>query len=126
MQFINTDKAPAVVGPYSKGIVSQNFVFTSGQIGLKLDKPELVSDSVEEQVKQVFKNLDAVLSAAGSDKDLVVKAEVFVIDLKDFEVVNGLFAEYFGDHKPARTTIQVAALPKNAKVEISFTAEIKG
>jgi 2-iminobutanoate/2-iminopropanoate deaminase len=121
MHVVNTDKAPSAIGPYSQAIVHDGFVFTSGQIPLRADGT-LVEGGIEPQTKQVLANLRAVLEAAGCGLDKVLKTTVFLTDLNDFAVVNGLYAEAFGDHAPARSTVQVAALPRGAAIEIEVIA----
>lgn len=123
MEIINTDKAPKAVGPYSQAIKSNGFLFLSGQIPLNLNG-EIVSEDIKNQAKQVLENLKAVLEAAGSKLDRVVKTTIFLADINDFAVVNEIYASYFiSDKKPARATVQVARLPKNVKIEIDCIAE---
>jgi 2-iminobutanoate/2-iminopropanoate deaminase len=121
MKTISTSNAPAAIGPYAQAIEAGNLIFTSGQIPLRPDGT-LVEGGIAEQVKQVLANLDAVLKAAGVDRKNVVKSTIYLTNLADFETVNAIYGEFFGDHKPARTTIQVAALPKGAQVEIEMIA----
>jgi 2-iminobutanoate/2-iminopropanoate deaminase len=121
MQIVKTDKAPGAIGPYSQAIVHGGLVFASGQIPLRVDG-SLVEGGIEAQTKQVLANLLAVLEAAGSGLGKVLKTTVFLTDLKDFGVFNGLYAEAFGQHAPARSTVQVAALPRGAVVEIEAIA----
>ncbi len=123
MNPITTDNAPAAIGPYSQAMRSGKLLFTSGQIPIDPASGEIVSDEIEAQVHQVLKNLSAVLEADGMTLSNVVKTTVFLKDLADFQVLNGLYAEYFGDHKPARSTIQVAKLPLDSRVEIECIAE---
>ncbi|SUK17455.1 endoribonuclease L-PSP [Staphylococcus agnetis] len=124
MQTINTDKAPAAVGPYSHASIVNGMVYTSGQIPLNLEG-NIVSDDVEAQTKQVFENLKAVLEAAGSDLDHVVKVLVFLSDMGHFQKVNDVYGTYFTSHKPARSAVEVARLPKDVKIEIEVIAEVK-
>ncbi|HYC89882.1 MAG TPA: RidA family protein [Thermoanaerobaculia bacterium] len=119
---ISTGDAPAAIGPYSQGIKANGFVYTSGQIPLDPATSDLVGGSFEDQVHRVFKNLQAILAAAGTDLSRVVKATVYVTDLKNFGTLNSIYESYFGSHKPARTTVEVPALPKNATVEIDLIA----
>ncbi len=121
MKTISTSNAPAAIGPYAQAIEAGNLVFTSGQIPLRPDGT-LVEGGITEQVNQVLANLDAVLKAAGVDRKNVVKSTIYLTNLADFETVNAIYGEFFGEHKPARTTIQVAALPKGARVEIEMIA----
>ncbi|MDR0520987.1 MAG: RidA family protein [Planctomycetaceae bacterium] len=125
MKTISTSSAPAAIGPYSQGIVAGGFLFTSGQIPLT---PVIaaVSGSIEEQTKQVLVNLDAVLAAAGTNWNRVVKTTVFLTDLSDFARMNAVYEEHLGAARPARSTVQVAALPKGAKIEIELIAETGG
>ncbi len=122
MKAIETDKAPKAIGPYSQGIVSGNLIFTAGQIPLT-PAGEMVQGGIEGQAKQVFENLKAVLESQGSGFGKVVKVTVFLKDLNDFAKLNEVYATYFPIHKPARSTVQVAALPKGALVEIDMIAE---
>ncbi|WP_282938192.1 RidA family protein [Paenibacillus sp. RC67] len=121
LKTIATTEAPAAIGPYSQAIQFGNLLFTSGQIPLGLDG-QVVSQEIEEQTHQVFRNLEAVLSAAGSSFSQVIKATVFIKDMNQFAKVNEIYASYFGDHKPARSTVEVARLPKDVLVEIELIA----
>lgn len=124
MQIISTDKAPKAIGPYSQATVIDGWVYTSGQIPLSADGQKNVGD-IAEQTGQVFDNLEAVLAAAGSSLANVVTASVFMTDLAEFAAMNEIYASRFGDHRPARTTVQVAALPIGARVEIAVTARVE-
>ncbi|MDR1485150.1 MAG: RidA family protein [Planctomycetaceae bacterium] len=124
MRTINTDNAPAAIGPYSQGIVTGNLLFTAGQIPLDPKTMKLVDGSIEEQTEQVLKNLDAILKEAGTFWQQVIKTTVFLVDLADFAQMNKTYAGYLNGAKPARSTVQVAALPLGAKVEIELVAEI--
>jgi len=123
MNPISTNDAPAAIGPYSQAMRSGNLLYTSGQIPIDPATGAIVSDEIDAQVHQVFKNLTAVLAADGMSLNNVVKTTVFLKDLNDFQALNGIYAEYFGDHKPARSTIQVAKLPLDSRVEIEAIAE---
>ena len=123
-QIISTENAPAAIGPYSQAIKAGNMIFTSGQIPL-LPNGELVTGSIQEQTHQVFKNLQAVLAEAGATLNDVVKAGVFIADMNQFGEINEVYAQYFGDHRPARSTVQVARLPKDVGVEIDLIAVVK-
>lgn len=123
MISISTDKAPAAIGPYSQAIRVGSLLFTSGQIPLGADG-QLVPGGVEEQTHQVFRNLSAVLAAAGATFQDVVKATVFIKDMNQFGQINEIYAAYFGDHKPARSTVEVARLPKDVFVEIELIAAL--
>lgn len=122
MDYVATEDAPKAIGPYSQAVKANGFVFTSGQIALDPATGNLVEGSFEEQVHRVFRNLEAVLKEAGSSFDRVVKATVYVSNLSNFQTLNTIYAEYFGDHKPARTTIEASALPKGGAVEIDLVA----
>jgi 2-iminobutanoate/2-iminopropanoate deaminase len=121
MEYIQTSNAPAAIGPYSQAIVSQGLVYTSGQIALKPDGT-LVENDIKKQTRQVFENLRNVLEASGSSPDKVIKANIFLDNMYDFGIVNVLFAEFFGEHKPARSTVAVQTLPKNVLIEIDVVA----
>lgn len=123
LKSISTDQAPAAIGPYSQAIQVGSLLFTSGQIPLGLDG-QLVQGGIEEQTHQVFRNLSAVLAAAGASFQDVVKATVFIKDMNQFGQVNEIYASYFGDHKPARSTVEVARLPKDVFVEIELIAAV--
>ncbi|WP_165842385.1 RidA family protein [Paenibacillus xerothermodurans] len=120
---IATNQAPAAIGPYSQAVQYGSLLFTSGQIPLGLDG-QVVPGGIEEQTHQVFRNLEAVLAAAGADFASVIKATVFIKDMTQFAEVNEIYASYFGDHKPARSTVEVARLPKDVLVEIELIARI--
>jgi 2-iminobutanoate/2-iminopropanoate deaminase len=122
--IIQSSEAPAAIGPYSQAIVTGQFLFCSGQIPLDPKTGELVSDDVAEQTHRVLDNLGAVLRAKNLTFDHVIKTTVFVTDLSKFAEINAVYAKYFTNNPPARSTIQVAALPKNAKVEIEAVAVI--
>ncbi len=121
-EVITTDRAPGAIGPYSQAIKVGEFVFCSGQIPIDPATGEFVSEVVSEQTEQVLKNLDAVLRAAGSSLDGVVKTTVFLADMNDFAEMNEVYAKYFSDNKPARATVQAARLPRDARVEIECVA----
>ncbi|MEA1915027.1 MAG: Rid family detoxifying hydrolase [Campylobacterota bacterium] len=122
MEYIQTTNAPAAIGPYSQAIVSGELVYTSGQIALKPDGT-LVENDVKKQTRQVFENLRHVLEAAGSSVEQVIKVNIFLDNMDDFGLVNVLFAEFFGDHKPARSTVAVQTLPKRVLIEIDVVAK---
>lgn len=122
IDIIATDSAPQAIGPYSQGVKVQGFLYTSGQIALDPATGSLVEGSFEDQAHRVFRNLQGILRAAGTDFNRVVKATVYVTDLGNFQALNGIYASYFGEHKPARTTVEVPALPKGAAVEIDLIA----
>jgi 2-iminobutanoate/2-iminopropanoate deaminase len=119
---IHTDAAPKAIGPYSQAIVAGNLIFTSGQIPLDPATQTLVTGDIRAQTERVMENLGAVLKAAGVDFPQVVKSTIFLADLADFAVVNEVYGKRFPKNPPARSTVQVAALPKGAKVEIELIA----
>jgi 2-iminobutanoate/2-iminopropanoate deaminase len=123
-QQVKTDKAPQAIGPYSQAIVANGFVFASGQIALDPVTGELNAGTIEDQTKQVLINLGAVLEAAGSSYDHVVKATVFLQDMNDFSRMNRVYAEFFKPPFPARAAVQVARLPRDVKVEIEAIAVV--
>lgn len=124
MKFVQTSKAPSAIGPYSQAVVVNGMVYTSGQIALT-PQGVMLEDDVIMQTKQVLSNLKAVLEEAGSSLQHVVKTTIFIADMDDFVTVNGIYEEAFGSHKPARSTVAVKTLPKNALVEIDAIALIK-
>ncbi|WP_421382537.1 2-iminobutanoate/2-iminopropanoate deaminase [Bacillus salacetis] len=124
MRSVSTSKAPAAIGPYSQGIIVNNLFYSSGQIPLTAEGI-MVEGTVEEQTHQVFKNLQAVLEEAGASLETVVKATVFIKDMNDFGAINEVYGEYFNTHKPARSCVEVARLPKDALVEIEVIALVK-
>jgi 2-iminobutanoate/2-iminopropanoate deaminase len=124
MRHHHTDQAPQAIGPYSQAVELDGWLYTSGQVALDPATGELVPGGFEAQARQVFKNLGAVLASAGCTFQDVVKATVFVVNLADFPTLNGIYAEAMGDHRPARSTVQVAALPKGALVEIDLVARV--
>lgn len=123
-EIISTEKAPGAIGPYSQAIKTGNMVFCSGQIPINPETGEFVSENVAEQTHQVLINLRAVLEAAGSNLNNVVKTTVFLADMNDFAAMNEIYAEFFSDNKPARATVQAARLPRDARVEIDCIAVI--
>ncbi|MDR0747712.1 MAG: RidA family protein [Helicobacteraceae bacterium] len=121
MQIISTENAPSAIGPYSQAIVHNGLLYASGQIALNPDGG-FESGDVTAQAKQVFSNLKNVLEAGGSGVDKVLKTTLFLTNIDDFAAVNALYAEFFGNHKPARSTVAVKALPKNALIELECVA----
>ncbi len=119
---ITTDKAPGAVGPYSQGIKTDNLIFTAGQLGIDPQTGEFAGDDVAAQTRQAMENLRAVLQAAGADLEHVVKTTIFVADMQDFGTVNEVYGACFADAPPARSTVQVAALPLGGRVEIEMIA----
>jgi 2-iminobutanoate/2-iminopropanoate deaminase len=124
MKVVQTVKAPQAIGPYSQGIIVNNMFYSSGQIPLTAEG-ELLTGTIQEETHQVFKNLKAVLEEAGASLQSVVKTTVFLQDMNDFVPFNEVYSEYFTENKPARSCVQVARLPKDAKVEIEVIALIK-
>lgn len=122
MDYVATTDAPAAIGPYSQAVKHHGIVYTSGQIPLDPATGNLVEGDFATHVRRVFENLKAVLTEAGSDFSRVLKATVYLSDMANFPILNGIYAEYFGDHKPARSTVAVAQLPKGATVEIDLVA----
>jgi 2-iminobutanoate/2-iminopropanoate deaminase len=122
---VATDQAPSAIGPYSQGIVVAGMVYTAGQVAIDPKSGEVVGRTTAEQTEQALKNVAAILKAAGSGLDQVVKTTVYLADMADFTSMNEVYARHFGGHKPARSTIQAAALPKNVRVEIDAIATQK-
>lgn len=122
-QVVSTDRAPAAIGPYSQGIITGNLVFTAGQGGV-IPGTKTIVEGVEAQTRQVLENIKAILEAAGTSMERVVKVNVYLADINDFAAMNAVYAEYFPSAPPARTTIQAAALPLGLLVEIEAIAEV--
>ena len=125
MDIIATDKAPAAIGPYSQAVRAGDFMFCSGQIGIDSEIKKLAGDDIETQTTQVINNIRGVLKASALDLNDVVKTTVFLSNIKDFPVVNDIYGKAFNDHKPARSTVQVARLPLDALIEIECVAICK-
>ena len=123
-ETISTENAPGAIGPYSQAVKAGNMVFCSGQIPIDPATGEFISSDVAEQTRQVLKNLNAVLEAAGSNLNNVIKTTVFLADMNDFTAMNEIYAEFFNENKPARATVQAARLPRDARVEIECIAVI--
>ena len=123
-EIISTENAPGAIGPYSQAVKTNGMVFCSGQIPIDVATGEFVSEDVAEQTEQVLKNLSAVLEAAGTSLNNVVKTTVFLADMSDFAAMNEVYAKYFSDNKPARATVQAAGLPRGARVEIECIAVV--
>lgn len=121
MKIVSTTNAPAAIGPYVQGMIVNDMFYSSGQIPLTAEGT-MVEGSITEQTHQVFANLKAVLAEAGSSLQQVVKTTVFIKDMNDFSVFNEIYGQHFGEHKPARSTVEVARLPKDALVEIEVVA----
>lgn len=124
LSIVVADNAPRAIGPYSQAVVVDGCVFTAGQIALDPRSGELVGRSTAEQTEQVLKNLAMILQAAGSGLPLVVKTTVYLLDMADFAAMNEVYATHFAGHRPARSTVQAAALPKAARVEIDAIARV--
>ena len=122
MDSIQTDRAPQAIGPYSQAIKANGFIFASGQIPLDPATMKIVDGGIEEQTERVLENMKAVLEAAGSSLDRVVKTTVYLADMNEFAAMNEIYARYFGATKPARATVQVARLPRDVRVEIDVVA----
>lgn len=123
-EIVSTENAPGAIGPYSQAVKTGHMVFCSGQIPIDPATGEFVSNDVAEQTEQVLKNLSAVLEAAGTGLNNVVKTTVFLADMNDFTAMNEVYAKYFSDNKPARATVQAARLPRDARVEIECIAVV--
>ena len=119
---VHTDEAPPAIGPYSQAIAAGGLLFASGQIPLVPSTGELLRGDIREQTHQVLRNLAAVMEASGASLSAVVKTTVFLADMGEFAAMNEVYAEHFGDHRPARSTVQAAALPRNVSVEIDAIA----
>ncbi len=124
MKKVNTDSAPSAVGAYSQAVISRNMLYTSGQIGLDPATGRMVDGGVEKQAGQVMENLKAVLAAENLDFSHAVKATIYLMQISDFSIVNEIYAEALQENRPARSTVQVSALPLGALVEIDMIAEI--
>ncbi len=124
MTPIFSDNAPAAVGPFCHAMKSNGMLYLSGQLPINPETSKFVSDDVEEQTKQSLANIKTILSEVGCTPNNVVKTTVFIKDMNDFAKVNAIYAEFFGDHKPARSCVEVARLPMDAKVEIELIAEL--
>ena len=123
-KIVATNAAPAAIGPYSQAVILGGMLYTSGQIPLDPATGEVVTGSIEDQAHRVFKNLKAVLEAAGTDFEHVVKTTVFLADMNDFAAMNGVYAQYFTGAFPARSAVQAARLPKDVGLEIELIAQI--
>lgn len=126
LKTISVDNAPKAIGPYAQGIVAGDFLFTAGQVGLDPATMKLVEGDAAVQTQRVFDNLEAVLAGAGATLSDVVRAGVYLVDMGDFPRMNEVFAARFGAHRPARSTVAVAALPAGARVEIDLVVRIPG
>jgi len=122
MDYVSSKDAPKAIGPYSQAIKANGLLFTSGQVALDAASGEIVAGDFSAQVRRAFDNLRAVLRAGGTDFKRVIKATVYLTDMGNFQAMNAIYAEYFGDHKPARTTVEVSKLPKGAQIEVDLVA----
>lgn len=125
MHSISTEKAPAAIGPYSQGVVVNGLLFASGQIALSPETGELVGSTIEEQAEQVMKNVGALLTAAGTDFDHVVKTTCFLEDIADFAKFNAVYAKSFGEKLPSRSAVGIDKLPKGALIEVEVIASVE-
>lgn len=121
MNYVATEQAPKAIGPYAQAVKVNGMVYTSGQIPLQMNG-EIAGSTIEEQTNQVFTNLKAILSEANSSLSQVVKATVFIKDMNEFAALNEVYAQHFGEHTPARSTVEVSRLPKDVRVEIEVVA----
>jgi len=124
LDFVSTAGAPQAIGPYSQGVIANGFLFTAGQVALDPGKGELVPGGITEQTTRALENLRAILKEAGTDFSQVVKTTVFLVDMADFAAMNEIYGRAFGQHRPARSTVGVAALPRGARVEIEVIATL--
>jgi 2-iminobutanoate/2-iminopropanoate deaminase len=125
MRTIATDAAPKAIGPYSQALIHGGMLYSAGQIALDPGTMELVPGDTAAQTEQVFANLKAVLAAAGASLASVVKTTVYLADMGDFQAMNAVYARHFGEHRPARSTVEAAGLPKGARVEIDVIAAVE-
>jgi 2-iminobutanoate/2-iminopropanoate deaminase len=123
---VQTSAAPAAIGPYSQAVVHAGLVFTAGQIALDPATGEMIEGDITAQTERVLENLSGVLAAAGASPTTVIKTTVFLRDMGDFSAMNGVYARFFGDHRPARSAVQAARLPRDARVEIEVVAALEG
>lgn len=124
MRFIRTGAAPTPVGPYSQAVRTGQLLFVSGQVGLEPETSAITAQDVEAQTERVLRNVAAVIAAAGGSPQQIVKTTIFLTDMDEFARVNGVYAKFFGEHRPARSTVEVSRLPLSAKVEIEAIAVI--
>lgn len=124
MKLTHTDKAPAAIGPYSQGAVVGNLIFTSGQLPIVPATGELITDDIAKATAQSLENVKAIIEGEGSDFTKVVKVNIFLSDMNNFAAVNEVYGKYFSDHKPARSCVEVARLPKDGLIEIEAIAEL--
>jgi 2-iminobutanoate/2-iminopropanoate deaminase len=122
LKFVATEKAPKAIGPYSQGVIANGFLYTAGQVAFDPATGQLVPGDIKAQTGRVMENLQAILKAAGTSFHKVVKTSVFLANMDDFAAMNEVYAHAFGEHKPARSTVAVKTLPRNALVEIDVVA----
>lgn len=125
LDFVSTPGAPKAIGPYSQGVIAHGWLFTAGQVALDPAQGELVAGGIAEQTTRALENLRAILTSAGTDFSQVVKTTVFLVDMADFSTMNEVYGRVFGNHRPARSTVAVAALPRGARVEIEVIASVR-
>lgn len=125
IKLTHTDKAPAAIGPYSQAAIVGNIVFTSGQIPLIPETGELITDDIKKATKQSLENVKTILENSGSSLENVAKVNIFISNMENFAAVNEVYSEYFSNHKPARSCVEVGKLPKDSLVEIEAIAEVK-
>ena len=123
MEFLHSENVPAAIGPYSQAVKVNGLLYTSGQIPLKLNG-EMVENDIKLQTRQIFSNIKTLLEDNGSKMEEVIKLNIFLTNMHDFGIVNVIMAEVFGDHKPVRSTIEVAGLPKNSMIEMDVIATV--
>jgi 2-iminobutanoate/2-iminopropanoate deaminase len=126
LEFVSTSGAPKAIGPYSQAVLANGFLFTAGQVALDPATGDLVTGGIVEQTTRAMENLRAILTAAGTSLSQVVKTTVFLVDMADFAEMNEVYGRAFGSHRPARSTVSVAALPRGARVEIEVIAAMRG
>jgi 2-iminobutanoate/2-iminopropanoate deaminase len=122
LNLISTEKAPAAVGPYSQGVSTGNLIFTSGQLPIVPETGELITGDIQKAARQSLENVKAILAEAGATLEDVIKVTVFVSDMNNFSLINEVYAEFFSNHKPARSLVEVSKLPKNGEIEIEAIA----
>ncbi len=126
LEFVSTPGAPRAIGPYSQAVLANGFLFTAGQVALDPATGDLVTGGIVEQTTRAMENLRAILTAAGTGLAQVIKTTVFLVDMADFAEMNEVYGRAFGSHRPARSTVAVAALPRGARVEIEVIAAVNG
>ncbi|MDO5041535.1 MAG: RidA family protein [Peptoniphilus sp.] len=122
MKFLYTEKAPEAVGPYSQGVEAGEMIFTSGQLPINPETEELISDDIKKATLQSLKNVENILKTAGSSAEKIIKVNIYLKDMNDFAAMNEVYGEFFGEHKPARSCVEVTRLPKDGIIEIEAIA----